>query len=168
MVFNRLSNFRYFSADTDPIFRYWTLAHSVKYAISVFLKRRLAQRCCNFCRSCCLLCLNFSFERCAYLSTYRSDAAPVNSRSYCHLYLQISRAPVLWRHRCVIGKENDRNTNYRYSWNVPILADTDYRSIYRCNSSMYTYNGPRSDVWQSVSCDNKVADTWKVANNGQL
>ena len=46
-----------------------TLAHSVKYAISAFLKRRLAQRCCNFCQSCCLLCLNFSFERCAYQST---------------------------------------------------------------------------------------------------
>ena len=46
-----------------------TLAHSVRYAIYAFLKRRLAQRCCNFCRSCCLLCLNVSFERCAYLST---------------------------------------------------------------------------------------------------
>ena len=55
-----------------------TLAHSVKYAIFAFLKRRLAQRCCNFCRSCCILCLNLSFECCAYLSAWCSDAAPVN------------------------------------------------------------------------------------------
>ena len=113
-----------------------TLAHSVKYAISAFLNRRLVQRCCNFCRSCFLLCLNFSFEQSAYLITWHSDAAPVNSRFYCHLYSQISRAPLLWRHQCVIGKENDRNTDYRYGWNVPTLpADTDYRSDYQCNSN---------------------------------
>ena len=84
MVFDRLSDFRY----SVPIpIRYSDIyksslrvAHSVKGAISAFLKRRLAQMCCNFFRSCCFLCLKISFECYAYLSAWRSDAAHVNSR----------------------------------------------------------------------------------------
>ena len=44
MFFDWLSDFQYFSADTNPIFRYLqifeslTLAHSVKYAISASWK----------------------------------------------------------------------------------------------------------------------------------
>ena len=49
------------------------------HTISALLERRLVQRCCNFCQRCCLLCLNFSFERCAYLSAWHSDASPINS-----------------------------------------------------------------------------------------
>ena len=54
---------------------------------------------------------------------------------YCHLRSQISRGPVLWRHQCIISKENDWNTGHRYSWNAPTSANTDYQSDYRCNST---------------------------------
>ena len=41
-----------------------------------------------------------------------------NFTLYFHLYSQISRVQYVWRHRYVIGKENDQNTDYRYSCKV--------------------------------------------------
>ena len=138
MVFDQLSDFRYFSADTDPIFRYsLTLAHSIKYAIFAFLKRRLVQRCCNFCRSCCLLCLNFSFECCAYLSAWRSVATPVNSCFYCYLYSEISRAQYYDVIDRILITDTVEMSRYRLILIIPIQFSVQLYLQYRSTHSKY-------------------------------
>ena len=57
------------------------------------------------------------------------------TRKFTHLYSQIYHMPSMYDIIDVIGKKNNRTTDCRYCWNVPILADTDYQSDYQCNSS---------------------------------
>ena len=107
------------------------------YTMSALLKRRLVQRCCNFCQRCCLLYMPQLFIRTLCVSK-RLALRCCNHKFTLHsqLYSQTSCAQYVWRHWCTIAKENDGNANYQYSWKVPIWADTDYWSNCWCNNSI--------------------------------